>query len=319
MAFHEAMNRIRQSDTAPLYIGGLEVSRPETAEAFFQQQTDAIFLFDASGTIIYFNEQLPDMLGYSAETLYEHFAVFNPPDQVEAVTTFFTRALSGETVHYTAQGLHADQHRVTLKITNMPVEQDGQVIGVYGVARDITREKQLEEDVSSIRSQLELTEQIPELVVFHFDVNTQTIEFSPALLHFLGLSEVDATTLDQEQLFSRIHPRDFDPLRFEMERLIAGEKERFEMEVSLLTADETYQLLRLKPFTVRIIQIICRSSSMTYRKSTRRGVNSSRNGHRHVKSTKPSMPRSHKSTCSRDESCFTHKGSCTSLKNCRRI
>ncbi len=27
MAFHEAMNRIRQSDTAPLYIGGLEVSR----------------------------------------------------------------------------------------------------------------------------------------------------------------------------------------------------------------------------------------------------------------------------------------------------
>ncbi|MFY7751513.1 MAG: PAS domain S-box protein, partial [Exiguobacterium acetylicum] len=113
MAFHEAMNRIRQSDTAPLYIGGLEVSRPETAEAFFQQQTDAIFLFDASGTIIYFNEQLPDMLGYSAETLYEHFAVFNPPDQVEAVTAFFTRALSGETVHYTAQGLHADQHRVT--------------------------------------------------------------------------------------------------------------------------------------------------------------------------------------------------------------
>ncbi|WP_312452401.1 EAL domain-containing protein [Exiguobacterium sp.] len=248
MAFHEAMNRIRQSDTAPLYIGGLEVSRPETAEAFFQQQTDAIFLFDVSGTIIYFNEQLRDMLGYSAETLYEHFAVFNPPDQVEAVTSFFNRALHGETVHYTAQGLHADQHRVTLKITNMPIEQDEQVIGVYGIARDITREKQLEEDVSSIRSQLELTKQIPELVIFHFDIHTQTIEFSPALLHFLGLSETDATTLDQAQLFSRIHPRDFDPLRFEMERLIAGEKERFEMEVSLLTADDTYQLLRLKAF-----------------------------------------------------------------------
>jgi PAS domain S-box-containing protein len=248
MACHEAMNRIRQSDKAPLYIGGLEVSRPETAEAFFQQQTDAICLFDASGTIIHFNEQLPDMLGYSAETLYEHFAVFNPPDQIEAVTAFFTRALSGETVHYMAQGLHADQHRVTLKITNMPVEQDGQVIGVYGVARDITRETHLEGDVTSIRSQLELSEQIPELIVFHFDVRKQTIEFSPALLHFLGLSEVDATTLDQAQLFSRIHPLDFDRLQLEMECLIANEKDRLEMEVSLLTADDTYQLLRLKAF-----------------------------------------------------------------------
>ena len=248
MTFHEAMKRIRTSDQAPLYIGGLEVSRPETAEAFFQKQTDAIFLFDATGTIIYFNEQLPDMLGYSAETLYEHFGVFSPPDQVEAVTAFFNRALHGETVHYTAQGLHVDQHRVTLKITNMPVEQTGQVIGVYGIARDITREKQLEADVSSIRSQLELTEQIPELVIFHFDMTTQSIEFSPGLLQFLGLTTEEAMTLDQAQLFSRIHPRDFDPLRFEMEKLISGEKGRFEMEVSLLTADGTYQLLRLKAF-----------------------------------------------------------------------
>ena len=108
-------------------------------------------------------------------------------NNIAAVTAFFERALAGETVHYTAQGLHVDQHRLTLKITNMPIEQDGHIVGVYGIARDITREKQLEDDVAQIRSQLELTEQIPELVVFHYDPSNRTIEYSPSLINYLGI------------------------------------------------------------------------------------------------------------------------------------
>lgn len=245
MAFFEAMKTIRRSDTAPIHIGGLEVSRLEQSEAFFHHQTDAIFVFDAAGTIIYFNEHLPEILGYSEHTLYEHFSVFNPPDQMEAVSQFFQRALQGETVHYTARGLHADQHLVTLKITNMPIEQEGHVIGVYGVARDVTREKQLEEDVSEIRSQLELTEQVPELVLFYYDLRSHQIEPSPSLLKFLGLRE-EQSSIEQQRLLERIHPWDFDPLRFEIERMAAGKQDQFEQELSLLTSDGSYQLLRLK-------------------------------------------------------------------------
>lgn len=246
MTFFNAMQRLSRSSTSPLLIGGLELSHPERVEPFFKQTTDAVFFFNHLGEIIYFNEYLPQMLGYSEETLYEHFAVFNPPEQLEAVTAFFNRALAGETVHYTAQGLHVDQHRLTLKITNMPIEQDGQIVGVYGVARDITREKQLEDDVAQIRSQLELTEQIPELVVFTYDPSTRTIEYSPSLINYLGLDPANPKHLSNEQIHQRIHPRDFDPLRFQMIRLLDGEIETFEQEVSVLNANQKYQLLRLK-------------------------------------------------------------------------
>ncbi|WP_404274779.1 EAL domain-containing protein [Exiguobacterium undae] len=246
MTFFNAMQRLSRSSTSPLLIGGLELSHPERVEPFFQQTTDAVFFFNHLGEIIYFNEYLPLMLGYSEDTLYEHFAVFNPPEQIEAVTAFFNRALAGETVHYTAQGLHVDQHRLTLKITNMPIEQDGQIVGVYGVARDITREKQLEDDVAQIRSQLELTEQIPELVVFTYDPSTRTIEYSPSLINYLGLDPANPKHLSNEQVHQRIHPRDFDPLRFQMIRLLDGEIETFEQEVSVLNANQEYQLLRLK-------------------------------------------------------------------------
>lgn len=246
MTFFDAMQRLSRSSTSPLLIGGLELSRPERVEPFFQQSTDAVFFFNHLGEIIYFNEQLPRMLGYSKETLYNHFAVFNPPEQHASVTAFFERALAGETVHYTAQGLHADQHRLTLKITNMPIEQDGHVVGVYGIARDITREKQLEDDVVHIRSQLELTEQIPELVVFHYDPTSRTIEYSPSLIKYLGIESNPVQPFSNEQLHQRIHPRDFDPLRFQMIRLLDGEIDTFEQEVSVLNADYEYQLLRLK-------------------------------------------------------------------------
>ena len=245
MTFFRAMQRLSRS-SSPLLIGGLELSRPEKVEPFFRQTTDAVFFFNHQGEIIYFNEYLPQMLGYSEDTLYKHFSVFNPPEQVEAITAFFNRALAGETVHYTAQGLHADQHRLTLKITNMPIEQNGQVVGVYGVARDITREKQLEDDVVQIRSELELTKQIPELVVFQYNLTTETIDYSLSLLKYLDLSQEELAQLTNEQLYSRIHPRDFDPLRFQMMRLVDREIDSFEQEISLLNTDHQYRLLRLK-------------------------------------------------------------------------
>ncbi|WP_214804293.1 MULTISPECIES: GGDEF domain-containing phosphodiesterase [unclassified Exiguobacterium] len=248
MTFFDAMQRLSRSSTSPLFIGGLELSHPDSAEFFFHQNADAIFFFNHLGEIIYFNEKLPAMLGYSTETLYEHFGVFNPPEQIDAVTAFFERALTGETVHYTAQGLHNDHYRLTLKITNMPILQDNRVIGVYGIARDITREKQLEEDVVQIRSQLELTEHIPELVVFHYDPSTRSIEHSASLMNYLGVSSDELGTLSREQLHNLIHPRDFDPLLFNMERLIDCEVEMFEQEVSVLNASNGYQLLRLKAF-----------------------------------------------------------------------
>ncbi|WP_214847100.1 GGDEF domain-containing phosphodiesterase [Exiguobacterium sp. s193] len=246
MAFFDAVQRLSRSSTSPLFIGELELSHPDSVEPFFQKNSDAIFFFNHLGEIIYFNDQLPSMLGYSAETLYEHFAVFNPPEQIDAVTAFFERALAGETVHYTAQGLHLDQRRLTLKITNMPIRQDGQVIGVYGMARDITREKQLEQDVVQIRSQLELTEQIPELVVFHYDPLTQAVEHSASLINYLGISAEQLHALSRKQMNQLIHPRDLDPLHFEMERLIHHKIDTFEQEVSILNSDKQYQLLRLK-------------------------------------------------------------------------
>ncbi|WP_026830141.1 sensor domain-containing protein [Exiguobacterium antarcticum] len=246
MTFFDAMQRLSRSSTSPLLIGGLELSHPERVEPFFQQNTDAVFFFNHLGEIVYFNENLPRMLGYSEDTLYNHFAIFSPPEQNDSVTAFFERALAGETVHYTAQGLHIDQHRLTLKITNMPIEQDGQVVGVYGIARDITREKQLEDDVVQIRSQLKLREQIPELVVFQYDALTRKIESSASLINYLGFSQLELKQLSNKQLHKRIHPRDLNPLRFQMIRLLEGEVDSFEQEISLLNANQQYQLLRLK-------------------------------------------------------------------------
>ncbi|GAA3326067.1 hypothetical protein GCM10020331_060470 [Ectobacillus funiculus] len=41
--------------------------------------------------------------------------------------------------------MHKDGHIVYVNVTNVPIIVDGDIVGVYGIAKDITMEKQTEE------------------------------------------------------------------------------------------------------------------------------------------------------------------------------
>jgi two-component system sporulation sensor kinase A len=51
--------------------------------------------------------------------------------------------------------LHRDGHKVLVHVKNVPIYVDGQLIGVYGIIRDITESKRAEEELRQTRDQLE--------------------------------------------------------------------------------------------------------------------------------------------------------------------
>jgi PAS domain S-box-containing protein len=58
----------------------------------------------------------------------------------------FRRAAAGEPQTYETAIVHKDGHRVDLQVTNLPIVVEGKVVGVYGIAKDITERKRAEQE-----------------------------------------------------------------------------------------------------------------------------------------------------------------------------
>lgn len=119
----------------------LELNR-QRYESLFENNPDGIFSMDLSGRLIDVNDSLVHLLGYSRkELLEESFHAFADHHQLEIAEEKFQMALNGIIQNYETVGIHKSGRRVSLRITNMPIVTDGQVTGVYGIAKDISAEK----------------------------------------------------------------------------------------------------------------------------------------------------------------------------------
>ena len=55
----------------------------------------------------------------------------------------FRRAAQGEPRHYEVGIRHRDGHRVDLRLVNIPIVVADEVVGVYGIAEDVTERKRV--------------------------------------------------------------------------------------------------------------------------------------------------------------------------------
>jgi len=133
-------------------------------ESILDSQLDIIYAFDTSGNLLRYNDRLKERSGYSDGEL----AALDPTDFVaeEAATKAmqaFNRVIEhGESIRVELPLETATGETAAHEVTGSPITaEDGTVIGVAGVARDIstrkTREKQLK------RQHEEITEEFEEI------------------------------------------------------------------------------------------------------------------------------------------------------------
>ena len=77
-------------------------------------------------------------------------------EYAELATKNFHKALNGRPQNFELFGLQKDGCRVNMNITIMPIIVDSKIIGVYGIAKDISKEKEalllLEQNEEKYRS-----------------------------------------------------------------------------------------------------------------------------------------------------------------------
>jgi PAS domain S-box-containing protein len=106
---------------------------------------DAVFSFDTTGRFLSANPTFEAMSGYSsAELVGESFAPLVVTDHAERVQAHFQAAVSGSGSRYEAAIRHRSGRRVETGMTNIPILVDRRVVGVFGIAKDLTAQRELE-------------------------------------------------------------------------------------------------------------------------------------------------------------------------------
>ena len=143
------------------YAGGLAVffqdvsarhdaeSRPPESEqryrSLFDRHPDAIYSFDPEGRFVSANAACEGLTGYRLDELIgTSFLPLIVPEDRERAGEFFRVAMAGRSVAYEEWILHKSGRRIEISITKMPIVVDGQVVGIFGIAKDLTARRELE-------------------------------------------------------------------------------------------------------------------------------------------------------------------------------
>jgi PAS domain S-box-containing protein len=117
-------------------------------KSFFEHMVDAAYSLDLQGKITSVNRAACKISGYSQEDLLKkRYEDITAADELKNTRAHFQEAALGNPQQYHSAIIHKNGHRVDLYVSNVPTIVAGKVVGVYGMARDITERKRMAENL----------------------------------------------------------------------------------------------------------------------------------------------------------------------------
>lgn len=178
--------------------------------AIAESSTDAIFAKDRDGKYVLFNRQSEVFTGKPMQEVLgrDDHALFSPEQAAASIAIDREVIETGKTQTVQQDMVLADHVR-SMSITKGPLrDESGQVIGVFGIARDMTESRRQQLALSeSERSFRLLTEQAPAIIYrASLDAMSVTLYVSPRIVD-LGYTQAEWLN-DPEAWVNALHPDD---------------------------------------------------------------------------------------------------------------
>ncbi len=208
-------------------------------KSLFERNPNAVYSFDLEGNFVMANKALTELTGYSKDELGElGFEPIVAPEDREFVWDKFEKAARGKSQTYEASGIHKDGRRIEVQVTNLPIYVNGKIEGVFGIAQDITNEKQAKRRLKESEERWQrLVEENPQPVQIVQDGKI-------AFINEVGAEFYGAPTAEQligKPIMEFAHPENMDEMIQRKERL---EREEYiepdEHKIVRLDGEERY-------------------------------------------------------------------------------
>jgi PAS domain S-box-containing protein len=159
--------------------------------SLFEHHPDAVFTLDINGQFLSTNHMVENFIGYLANEVKGSFEPLIKREDVARVKKHFYLALKGIPQDYICDVIHKDGHFVRLHITNLPLNINGEISGVYGFAKDLTNHLKKEHEFLKITNSLNLAQEVATLGSWDYDIENDVVYCSEALYNILGIEMVE--------------------------------------------------------------------------------------------------------------------------------
>lgn len=149
------IRRRRELDDALAALGAAERTLAATTERYrslFEYHPDAVFSLDLDGGFTEVNQSAVGITGYTAaELLTKNFVELVHPDDLGPVSEAFSLLLERRPQHLEARAVRKDGELIDVEVTGLPIVVGDQVVGVYGIAEDVTERSRLRRELEEAR------------------------------------------------------------------------------------------------------------------------------------------------------------------------
>jgi PAS domain S-box-containing protein len=178
--------------------------------AIVESSDDAIIGTDLDGTVTNWNKGAERLFGYSAsEAIGKNISIVATTDHLDDVQQMRKKVINGEVIQlYETVRRRKDGTPVEVSLTISPiVDAEGRVVGVSGIARDITLRKLAERELSRTNERLNLTMEAGRIGGWEWDVKSgRSLWFGQKHAH-LG-TRPESHSESTERFWDRVHSED---------------------------------------------------------------------------------------------------------------
>ncbi len=165
----------------------------------FEKANDAIFIADAeNGILLNANKAAEELIGYKKNSIIgKHQSTLHPPYQHNLVVESFKEDgnQKGEAVYKEFELLHKDGHTIPVEICPSIIYINEKK-AVYGVFRDITQRKRMEQKLRENEEKLRMVIKNMPVMLDAFDVNNRIIMWNKECERVTGYSEEEMLSSD---------------------------------------------------------------------------------------------------------------------------
>lgn len=174
-----------------------EISRKndDKFKMIFDNANDGIVYLDNHAVIRASNKKIEELFGYSCDEIigrkFIDFPIFKPGD-MDSVYEVYRQSFEGKLPPLLEfDGIHTNGNQFYLEINPTLIKENGEMVGLLAIIRDITPRKRTEEERARLIDIIEVT---PDLI-FTYDSYGDISYINRAGREFFGLSHVDDFSL----------------------------------------------------------------------------------------------------------------------------
>ena len=269
-------------------IGGMAVSRrlimadaasslSRYYSALFNQNNDAVLIFDMEGNALDWNQRAADMLGYEF-TEFAELTVYKvvAPDEVEHSRTRFSQLAAGETPPvYERRVRRKDGSIIITEVNVAPVRgEDGNPFCIMSILRDITERKQAEATQRLIEERNRIISELTFDFAYSIQVGAdRSMKYEWMTVEpFERITGYPVSELERLGFHQIYHPDDRARLVEDRQRVINGEMVSSEYRIITRGGDLRWTVIDRFPIwdeqEKRVVRIYAVAKDITERKET---------------------------------------------------